>query len=253
MHVEGLLGQRARAHLQHHRRAFAGSVIILLDAVDHALTGGEVHHPLAADRMSNRAALGRVFALGFNGDGVVPEDVQVAFGIGLLKELAALRGRRDRIKNAGVGDARLGVIRDKLVSIGGNPNAGKASSSHEFLSVIAHLVTSMFFAHSGRPVQRTGSGLGDLQRPHNGPAIRWGSSLVSSMHSELRDCAPYCGTASFFLSVRCTAFLDDSFLGLVSEGKLRLSSTSGGDNCRATPCYRAISVVPAGVSRLYHD
>ena len=47
-----------RDSLQHHRRAFARRVIILLNAVDHALTGGEVHHALAANRMSNGSALG---------------------------------------------------------------------------------------------------------------------------------------------------------------------------------------------------
>jgi hypothetical protein len=65
----------------------------------------------------------------------VPEDVQVAFGISLLKELAALRGRRNRIKDAGVADARLGVVRDQLISICGNPYAWIASCNrHEFLS-----------------------------------------------------------------------------------------------------------------------
>ena len=67
---------------------------------------------------------------------LLPEDVQVAFGIGLLEELAALGGGRDGIKDAGVGDARLGVVGDQLVSVGGNPNAGIASSSrHKSLSV----------------------------------------------------------------------------------------------------------------------
>jgi hypothetical protein len=67
-------------------------VVILLHAVDDALAGGEVDHALAADRVGNGAALGRVLAFGLNGDGVVAEDVQVAFGIGLLEELAALSG-----------------------------------------------------------------------------------------------------------------------------------------------------------------
>ena len=37
VHVQRVLGQRARRHLQHHRRALAGRVVILLDAVDDAL------------------------------------------------------------------------------------------------------------------------------------------------------------------------------------------------------------------------
>jgi hypothetical protein len=111
-------------------------VIVLLDAVDDALAGGEVDHALAADGVGDGSALGRVFALGFNGDGVVAEDVQVALGIGLLEEFAALGGRRNGIEDAGVGDARLGVVGDKLISIGGNPNAWITSSnSHESLSI----------------------------------------------------------------------------------------------------------------------
>jgi hypothetical protein len=82
------------------------------------------------------ATLGRVLAFSLNGDGIVAEDVQVALGIGLLEELAALGGRRDGIKDAGVGDACLGVVGDELISICSNANAGIASSfSHKTLSV----------------------------------------------------------------------------------------------------------------------
>ena len=108
--VEGVLGERARAHFKHHRGAFARRVIVLLNAVDYALARSEVDHALAAHRVGNGATLGRVFTLRFNGDGVVAKDVEMAFGISLLEELAALRGRRDGVENAGVGDAGLGVI-----------------------------------------------------------------------------------------------------------------------------------------------
>ena len=128
MHIECVLGERARAHFQHHRRSLARRVIVLLHAVDDALAAGEVDHALAADRVSDGAALGRVLALGLNGDGVLAEDIQMALGIGLLEELAALGRGGNRIKDAGVTDARLGVVRDELISICGNPNAGKASS-----------------------------------------------------------------------------------------------------------------------------
>ena len=37
VHVQGMLGQRARAHFQHHRRTLARRVIVLLNAVDHTL------------------------------------------------------------------------------------------------------------------------------------------------------------------------------------------------------------------------
>jgi hypothetical protein len=104
-------------------------VVVLLDAVDDALAGGEVDHALAADGVGDGAALGRVLAFGLNGDGVVAEDVQVALGIGLLEELAALGGGGDGIEHAGVGDARLGVVGDELVSVCGDANAWIASSN----------------------------------------------------------------------------------------------------------------------------
>ena len=140
VHIEGVLGERACADFEHHGGALAGRVVVLLDAVDDALAGGEVDHALAADRVSNGAALGRVLAFGLNGDGVVAEDVQVALGIGLLEELAAFGGRGDGVKHAGVGDAGLGVVGDKLISVCGNTNAWiTRSNRHESLSCLANL------------------------------------------------------------------------------------------------------------------
>ncbi len=133
--VEGVLGEGAGADFKHHGGALAGSVVVLLDAVDDALAGGEVDHALAADGVGDGAALGRVLAFGLNGDGVVAKDVQVALGIGLLEELAALGGGGDGIEHAGVGDAGLGVVRDELVSVCGDTNAWITRSSHKSLSV----------------------------------------------------------------------------------------------------------------------
>ena len=109
-------------------------MIVLFDAIDHSLAGGEVDYALSADGVGNGATLGRVLAFSLNCDGVVSEDVQVAFGIGLLEELAALSGRGDGIKNAGIGNARLGVIGDELVSVCGDPDSWITSSNrHELL------------------------------------------------------------------------------------------------------------------------
>ena len=135
MDVEGVLGEGARAHFNDHGAGFAGGVVILLDAIDYALAGGEVDDAFAADRVGNCAALGRVFAFSFDGDGVVAEDVQMALGVGLLEELAALGGRGDGVKHAGVGDARLGVVGDKLISVCGDTNTWITRSyRHESLS-----------------------------------------------------------------------------------------------------------------------
>jgi hypothetical protein len=134
MDVEGVLGESASTNLQHHGGTLAGGVVILLDAVDNALARGEVDHAFAADRMRNSAALGRVLAFRLNGYRIVAKDVEVAFGIGLLKQLAALGGGGDGVEHAGVGDTRLGVVRDELVSVCGNTNAWITRSGHKSLS-----------------------------------------------------------------------------------------------------------------------
>jgi len=86
--------------------------------------------------MRDRAALGRVFALGLDGDRIVSENIQMAFSIGLLEEFSAFGLGRDRIKNASLGNPRLGMVRDELISICSNPNSGKTSSNrHRFLSL----------------------------------------------------------------------------------------------------------------------
>jgi hypothetical protein len=147
MHVEGMLGECAGADFEHHGGGFARRVIILLHAVDDALARGEVDYTLSADRVGDGATLGRMFAFGLNGDGVLPEDVQVAFGIGLLEELAALRRRRNGIEDTGVGDARLGVVGNELISICSNPNAGETSrSGHEYLS-LSSVSVAIFALH----------------------------------------------------------------------------------------------------------
>ena len=99
-------------------------MVILLDAVDDALSGGVVDDALSADRVGDGAALRGVLAFGFDGDGVAPEGVELALGERLLVELAAFRRRRDGIEDAGVGDAGFGVVGDELVAVGRNTNAG---------------------------------------------------------------------------------------------------------------------------------
>ena len=62
VHVQRVLREGPRGHLQDHRGALAGSVVILLDAVDDALARGVVDDPLAADRIRDRATLRGVLA-----------------------------------------------------------------------------------------------------------------------------------------------------------------------------------------------
>ena len=58
---------------------------------------------------------------------LLPKTFSLPSAIRLLVELAAFGRRRDRIEDAGVGDARFGVVGDELVSVGGDPNPGIAS------------------------------------------------------------------------------------------------------------------------------
>ncbi len=122
VHVERVLGERARGHFQHHRRALARRVVILLDAVDDALARCVVDDALAAHRVRDRAALRGVLAFGLDGDRVAAEDVQLAFGEGLLVELAAFGRGRDRVEDAGVGNPGFSVVGNELVAVGGDTN-----------------------------------------------------------------------------------------------------------------------------------
>ena len=125
VHVERVLGERARADLEDHRRTLAGRVVILLDAVDDALPRRVVDDALAAHRVRDGAALRGVLAFRFDGDRVAAEHVQLAFGERLLIQLAAFGRWGDRIEDAGVCDAGFGVVRDELVAVGRDPDPGE--------------------------------------------------------------------------------------------------------------------------------
>ena len=122
--VERVLGQRAGADLEHHRRALARRVVILLHGVGDALAGGEVDDAPAGDGERGGAALRGVFALGLDGDLLVAPDVEFALGVGLLVDLAALGRGRDRVEDAAFGDAHFDVLGDELVAVAGDGDAG---------------------------------------------------------------------------------------------------------------------------------
>src|SRR6185503_9478254 len=136
--VEGVRGECAGADFEDHGGALAGSMVVLLDAINYALTGGEVDDALAADGVGDGATLSGVLSLRFDGDGIFAEDVEIALSIGLLEELAAFGGRRNWIENAGIGDARFGVVRNELVSVGCDPDSWITSGfRHCVPSVVA--------------------------------------------------------------------------------------------------------------------
>src|SRR3974390_1048138 len=79
--------------------------------------------------MGNRPALSGVFALRFYGERAAAEHIQAPLGIGLLVELTLFCRGRNGIEDTGVCNAGFGVVRDELITIGGNPDARKARSS----------------------------------------------------------------------------------------------------------------------------
>jgi hypothetical protein len=70
-----VFGQRPRADLQHHRAQLAGRVIILLQGINDSLSRGEIYRAPTRDRISGCSALRRMFALGFDGDFLLAENV----------------------------------------------------------------------------------------------------------------------------------------------------------------------------------
>ena len=152
VHVQRVLGEGPRHHLHDHRRGLAGRVVVLLDAVDDALARREVDHAPPAHRVGDRAALGRVLALGLDGQRVPAEDVQPPFRERLLVQLAPFGGGRDGVENPRVGDPRLGVVRDELVAVRRDALAGVLGTSGH-CRVLQQVVREA----SGRAKRPTGS------------------------------------------------------------------------------------------------
>ena len=124
MYIERMLGKRPRRNLEHHCRKLSGGMVVLLHAVNDALAGGEIHRSLTRNGIGYCATLGRVLSLTFDGDLGFAKNAQLALGVGLLIHLAHLCRWGDRVKNAAICDACLGVISNELVAIGGDSFAG---------------------------------------------------------------------------------------------------------------------------------
>ena len=120
--IKGVFGESAGADLEHHGAEFAGSVVVLLDAVNDALAGGEVDGAFAGDRGGDGTALGGVLTLGFDGEGGAAKDIELSFGAGEFEHFAHLGGRSDGIINPGLGNACFGVGSHELITVGGDPD-----------------------------------------------------------------------------------------------------------------------------------
>src|SRR5262245_13946820 len=84
--------------------------------------------------MGNGAPLRGMLPFGLDRNRIAAEDVDFSFGERLLEQLAAFGRWSNRIEHAGVGNSRLGVIRDELVPIRGDTDPGIAGLfSHDSL------------------------------------------------------------------------------------------------------------------------
>jgi hypothetical protein len=108
--IQRVLRESASPYLQNHRRALARRVVILFHAVYDSLARRKIDDPLAAHGVRDGSALRCVLTLSLDSDGVVAEDIQFAFRVSLLVQLATLGGRGDRVEDSRVGDASFGVI-----------------------------------------------------------------------------------------------------------------------------------------------
>ena len=66
VHVERVLGERASAHFQNHRRELARRVVVLLHGIDNALAGCKVYRTLAGHGHGRGTTLRGVLTLGFH-------------------------------------------------------------------------------------------------------------------------------------------------------------------------------------------
>ena len=98
-HVERVLGDDARRHLQNKTAdTLADGYVVRFHPVEDALARRGVRYELAAgQRRAERAALGRMLALGLEEEGVLAPDVEAAVGAERLVDFRDFGRGRDRI------------------------------------------------------------------------------------------------------------------------------------------------------------
>src|SRR5262245_15556555 len=79
--------------------------------------------------MGDGPALGRMLAFGLDGEQVVTEHIEFAFGKSLMVQLTAFGRRCDGIEHPYFSNARFSVVRNQLVPVGDHPYARKWSFS----------------------------------------------------------------------------------------------------------------------------
>ena len=103
MHVERILGDRAAAHVQHVRQAFADRGVERFVHEGHALRGGEIHRAHPGHRQPRSDPGGGVFRFRFDEDERPAGRVQMPGGDRFRPVFAHLRRRRDRVGAGAVG------------------------------------------------------------------------------------------------------------------------------------------------------
>ncbi len=121
--VEGVFGQGPGGDFKHHGAQLARGVVVLLDSVDDALSGGEIDGPFAGDGLSDGAALGCVLPLALDREGGSAENVELTLGPGVFVHLAHLGGGGDGVEDAGIGNPSFRVKSYELVAVGGDSDS----------------------------------------------------------------------------------------------------------------------------------
>ena len=124
VYIEGMLGKGARGDLENHSRKLSGGVIVLLNAIDDSLPGGEVHGAAAGNGIGDRSALGGMLPFTFDGYFRFTKDAELALGVGLLVHLSHFGRRGDGVEDSPIRDARLGIVGNQLIAVGGDALAG---------------------------------------------------------------------------------------------------------------------------------
>src|SRR2546427_9987007 len=75
--VQSVLREGAGGNFQHHGGALAGSVVVLLNAINDALAGRVIHDPFPAHGVRDGAALSGMLALGLDGYRVLAETLSL--------------------------------------------------------------------------------------------------------------------------------------------------------------------------------
>ena len=124
-----MFSQGAGADFDHHGRELTGSVKVLLHGIHDALAGSEVYRAAALNGVGSRTTLSGVLAFGFNRYFLLTPNIEFTEGERLLIDLTTFSRWRDRVEDTAFRDTGLHMLRDQIVAVAGDADAGVARVS----------------------------------------------------------------------------------------------------------------------------